>query len=445
MSTEHPRDTTCSRNGNVAHQQNTTYSPNGSSAERWQGIERTYTRADVLRLRGSLHIEHTLARAGAERLWTLLHTDPYVPALGALTGNQAVQQVKAGLKAIYVSGWQVAADANLAGHMYPDQSLYPANSVPQLVQRINRALQRADQIEHAEGKTGTYWFAPIVADGEAGFGGPLNVFELTKAMIEAGAAGVHFEDQLAAEKKCGHMGGKVLIPTAAAVRNLVAARLAADVLDVPTLLIARTDANAATLITSDVDPRDQAFLTGERTPEGFFRTRHGLEAAIARGLAYAPYADLIWCETSEPNLEEAERFAAAIHARFPGKLLAYNCSPSFNWRRKLDDATIASFQARLGALGYKFQFITLAGFHALNYSMFDLADRYRDQGMTAYAELQQAEFAAETRGYTATRHQREVGTAYFDDVAQVIAGGASSTTALVGSTEEQQFAYVRRR
>ena len=414
------------------------------SDARWEGIERTYTTEDVERLRGSIVPEHTIARLGAERLWELLHGDEPVTALGALTGGQAVQMVKAGLQAIYLSGWQVAADANFAGSTYPDQSLYPANSAPALVKRLNNALRRADQIEWAEGKSGTYWFAPIVADGEAGFGGPLNVFELTKAMIEAGAAGVHFEDQLASEKKCGHMGGKVLIPTAAAVRNLIAARLAADVLDVPTLLIARTDANAATLITSDVDPRDQQFLTGERTPEGFFKTRHGIEAAIARGLAYAPYADLIWCETSEPNLEEAERFAAAIHARFPGKLLAYNCSPSFNWKRKLDDATIASFQARLGALGYKFQFITLAGFHALNYSMFDLADRYRDQGMTAYAELQQAEFAAETRGYTATRHQREVGTGYFDDVAQVIAGGASSTTALVGSTEEQQFAHVGR-
>jgi isocitrate lyase len=426
----------------MEHQQDSTCGRGWSAAERWQGITRTYTPDDVRRLRGSLRVEHTLARLGAERLWTLLHTEPYVPALGALTGNQAVQQVKAGLKAIYVSGWQVAADANLAGHMYPDQSLYPANSVPQVVQRINRALQRADQIEHAEGKNGTYWFAPIVADAEAGFGGPLNVFELTKALIEAGAAGVHFEDQLASEKKCGHMGGKVLIPTAAAVRNLVAARLAADVLDVPTLLIARTDANAATLITSDVDPRDREFLTRERTPEGFFKTRSGIESAIARGLAYAPYADLIWCETSEPDLAEAERFAAAIHARFPGKLLAYNCSPSFNWKRKLDDATIASFQARLGALGYKFQFITLAGFHALNYSMFDLADRYRERGMAAYAELQQAEFAAETRGYTATRHQREVGTGYFDEVAQVIAGGASCTTALAGSTEEEQFAYA---
>jgi isocitrate lyase len=443
MSTAHQRDMMLSPNGSSAHQQHTTYSPNGSAAERWRGVERAYTPEDVLRLRGSLHIEHTLARAGAERLWALLHTERYVHALGALTGNQAIQQVKAGLKAIYVSGWQVAADANLAGHMYPDQSLYPANSVPQVVQRINRALQRADQIEHAEGKGGTYWFAPIVADGEAGFGGPLNVFELTKAMIAAGAAGVHFEDQLASEKKCGHMGGKVLIPTAAAVRNLVAARLAADVLDVPTLLIARTDANAATLITSDVDPRDQELLTGERTPEGFFKTRHGIASAIARGLAYAPYADLLWCETSEPSLAEAERFATAIHARFPGKLLAYNCSPSFNWKRKLDDATIASFQARLGAMGYKFQFITLAGFHALNYSMFDLAGRYRDQGMTAYAKLQQAEFAAETRGYTATRHQREVGTGYFDEVAQVIANGASCTTALAGSTEEEQFAYAR--
>jgi isocitrate lyase len=410
-----------------------------NTGPRWRGIERPYTAADVLRLRGSLLIEQTLARRGAERLWRDLHGEPFINALGALTGNQAVQQVKAGLKAIYLSGWQVAADANLAGQMYPDQSLYPANSVPHVVRRINQALQRADQICHAEGRGEIDWFVPIVADGEAGFGGPLNVFELTKAMVEAGAAGVHFEDQLASEKKCGHMGGKVLIPTQAAVRNLVAARLAADVMGVPTLIVARTDANAATLLTSDVDERDQAFLTGERTAEGFYRVRAGLDQAIARGLAYAPFADLIWCETSEPNLEEARRFAEAIHAQHPGKLLAYNCSPSFNWKKKLDDTTIAKFQRELGTMGYKFQFVTLAGFHALNYSMFDLARKYRDQGMAAYSELQQAEFAAETYGYTATKHQREVGTGYFDEVAQVIASGASSTTALSGSTEEEQF------
>jgi isocitrate lyase len=407
--------------------------------ERWKGIVRPYSAEDVVRLRGSIRIEYTLARRGAERLWNLLHTEHHIKALGALTGNQAVQQVKAGLKAIYVSGWQVAADANLAGQMYPDQSLYPANSVPHVVKRINQALQRADQIQTSEGKGDIDWFAPIVADAEAGFGGPLNVFELMKAMIEAGAAGVHFEDQLASEKKCGHMGGKVLIPTQQAIRNLVAARFAADVMGVPTILIARTDANGAHLITSDIDPRDQEFLTGERTVEGFYRMRGGLDAAIARGLAYAPYADLIWCETSEPNLEEAERFAKAIHEKFPGKLLAYNCSPSFNWKRKLSDKEIAEFQDRLGEMGYKFQFITLAGFHTLNYSMFDLARRYKDQGMTAYAELQQAEFAAEVYGYTATRHQREVGTGYFDEVAQVIAGGTSSTTALTGSTELEQF------
>jgi isocitrate lyase len=407
--------------------------------ERWKGIERPYQPEDVLRLRGSIQIEYTLARKGAERLWHLLHTEHHVKALGALTGNQAVQQVKAGLKAIYLSGWQVAADANLAGQMYPDQSLYPANSVPHVVKRINQALQRADQIEHAEGKSDTYWFAPIVADAEAGFGGPLNVFELMKSMIEAGAAGVHFEDQLSSEKKCGHLGGKVLLPTQQAVRNLVAARLAADVMGVPTVLIARTDANAAQLITSDVDPRDQEFITGERTPEGFFRTRGGLDAAIARGLAYAPYADLIWCETSEPNLEEARRFAEAIHEKFPGKLLAYNCSPSFNWKKKLDDDTIARFQHELGEMGYKFQFITLAGFHTLNHSMFELARKYRDHGMTAYAELQQAEFASEKYGYTATRHQREVGTGYFDEVSMVISGGNASTTALAGSTEAEQF------
>ncbi|GAB4203242.1 MAG: isocitrate lyase [Roseiflexaceae bacterium] len=406
---------------------------------RWRGIERPYTAADVLRLRGSLLVEQTLARRGAERLWRDLNNESYINALGALTGNQAVQQVKAGLKAIYLSGWQVAADANLSGQMYPDQSLYPANSVPHVVKRINQALQRADQIYHSEGKHDIDWFVPIVADGEAGFGGPLNVFELTKGMIEAGAAGVHFEDQLASEKKCGHMGGKVLIPTQAAVRNLVAARLAADVMGVPTIIIARTDANAANLLTSDIDERDQAFLTGERTAEGFFRVRAGLDQAIARGLAYAPYADLIWCETSEPNLEEARRFAEAIHAQYPGKLLAYNCSPSFNWKKKLDEATIAKFQQELGTMGYKFQFVTLAGFHALNYSMFELARGYRERGMAAYSELQQAEFGAEVYGYTATKHQREVGTGYFDEVAQVIASGASSTTALSGSTEEEQF------
>ena len=407
---------------------------------RWKGITRPYKAEDVIRLRGSVQIEYTLARMGAERLWKLLHEEPYVPALGALTGNQAVQQVKAGLKAIYLSGWQVAADANLAGHMYPDQSLYPANSVPHVVKRINQALQRADQIHHAEGKNDIYWYAPIVADAEAGFGGVLNVFELMKAMIEAGAAGVHFEDQLSSEKKCGHMGGKVLIPTQQAIRNLVAARLAADVMGVPTILVARTDANGAQLLTSDIDPRDQEFIiSGERTTEGFFRVRAGLDQAIARGLAYAPYADMIWCETSEPDLEEAKRFAEAIHKEFPGKLLAYNCSPSFNWKRKLDDATIAKFQRELGAMGDKFQFITLAGFHALNYSMFELARKYKDQGMTAYAELQQAEFAAEVHGYTATKHQREVGASYFDEVNLVINGGASSTTALTGSTEEEQF------
>jgi isocitrate lyase len=406
---------------------------------RWHGIERPYTAEDVIRLRGSIQIEYTLARMGAERLWRLLQQDDYVAALGALTGNQAMQQVKAGLKAIYLSGWQVAADANLAGQMYPDQSLYPANSVPAVVKRINQALQRADQIQWSEGGGDIDWFAPIVADGEAGFGGPLNVFELTKAMIEAGAAGVHFEDQLASEKKCGHMGGKVLIPTRQAIRNVVAARLAADVCGVPTVIIARTDANGARLLTSDIDERDRPFCTGERTAEGFFRVRAGLEQAIARGLAYAPYADLLWCETSEPDLDEARRFAAAIHERFPGKMLAYNCSPSFNWKKKLDDATIAGFQRSLAGMGYKFQFITLAGFHTLNYSMFDLARGYRERGMAAYAELQQAEFAAERYGYTATRHQREVGTGYFDEVTQVISGGGASTTALSGSTEEEQF------
>ncbi len=406
---------------------------------RWKGIVRTYSAEDVERLRGSVQIEHTLARLGAERLWDLLHTERFVSALGALTGNQAVQQVKAGLKAIYLSGWQVAADANLSGHMYPDQSLYPANSVPQVVKRINQALQRADQIHHSEGDDSTYWYAPIVADAEAGFGGPLNCFELMKGMIEAGAAGVHFEDQLASEKKCGHMGGKVLVPTMTAVKNLAAARLAADVMGVPTVLVARTDANAAKLITSDIDPRDQEFMTGERTAEGFFRVRAGIQQAIARGLAYAPYADLLWCETSEPNVEEAREFARAIHEQFPGKLLAYNCSPSFNWRKKLDARTIETFQEQLADMGYKFQFVTLAGFHALNLSMYELALGYRDRGMAAYSEMQEREFALEERGYTATKHQREVGTGYFDEVAQVISGGMSSTTALTGSTEEEQF------
>ncbi len=412
---------------------------NEISAKRWNGIQRDYSPEDVQRLRGSVLIEHTLAARGAERLWKLLHDESYVNALGALTGNQAMQQVKAGLKAIYLSGWQVAADANVAGQMYPDQSLYPANSVPQVVKRINQCLQRADQIAHAEGDFSTEWFAPIVADAEAGFGGPLNAFELMKGMIEAGAAGVHFEDQLASEKKCGHLGGKVLVPTQTFVRTLNAARLAADVSGVATILVARTDADAAALITSDIDPRDHAFITGERTPEGFFHTRPGIDQAIARGLAYAPYADLIWCETSRPDLEQARKFADAIHAEFPGKLLAYNCSPSFNWKANLDDATIAKFQRELGAMGYKFQFVTLAGFHALNHGMFELASGYRDEGMAAYSRLQQAEFASEESGYTATRHQREVGTGYFDLVAQAVSGGHSSTTALAGSTEAEQF------
>lgn len=406
---------------------------------RWAGVERTYSAEDVIKLRGSIDIEHTLARRGAEKLWKLVHEEDFVNALGALTGNQAVQQVKAGLKAIYLSGWQVAADANLSGNMYPDQSLYPANSVPAVVKRINQALQRADQITHGEGDNSIDWFAPIVADAEAGFGGQLNVFELMKGMIEAGAAGVHFEDQLSSEKKCGHLGGKVLLPTQTAVRNLIAARLAADVMGTPTLIVARTDANAADLITSDVDPYDAPFITGDRTPEGFFRTNAGLDQAIARGLAYAPYADLVWCETSEPDLDEARRFAEAIHAKYPGKLLAYNCSPSFNWKKKLDDETIAKFQVELGKMGYKFQFVTLAGFHALNHSMFELARGYKERGMAAYSELQQAEFDSEQYGYTATRHQREVGTGYFDDVSMVISGGTSSTTALKGSTEEAQF------
>ena len=407
--------------------------------ERWKGITRPYSAEDVIRLRGSIDIEHTLARRGAEKLWASLHTEDYINALGVLTGNQAMQQVKAGLKAIYLSGWQVAADANLSGHMYPDQSLYPANSVPAVVKRINQTLQRADQIQHMEGSGDTDYFVPSVSDAEAGFGGQLNVFELMKGMIEAGASGVHFEDQLSSEKKCGHLGGKVLLPTQTAVRNLISARLAADVMGVPTIIVARTDADAADLITSDIDPVDKAFITGERTPEGFYRTKAGLDQAIARGLAYAPYADLVWCETSEPNLEDAKRFADAIHKEHPGKLLAYNCSPSFNWKQKLDEKTIASFQKEIASYGYKFQFVTLAGFHSLNYGMFELARGYKERGMAAYSELQQAEFAAEKHGYSATRHQREVGTGYFDEVAQVITGGTSSTTALKGSTEEAQF------
>ncbi|WP_312476400.1 isocitrate lyase [Neobacillus sp.] len=412
--------------------------------KRWQGITRPYTPEDVIKLRGSVDIEHTLARVGSEKLWKLLNEENYVNALGALTGNQAVQQVKAGLKAIYLSGWQVAADANLSGHMYPDQSLYPANSVPSVVKRINQALQRADQITHSEGDNSVDWFAPIIADAEAGFGGQLNCFELMKGMIEAGASGVHFEDQLSSEKKCGHLGGKVLLPTQTAVRNLIAARLAADVMGVPTVLVARTDANAADLITSDIDMNDAPFITGERTGEGFFRVNAGIEQAIARGLAYAPYADLIWCETSEPNIEEAKQFAEAIHEQFPGKLLAYNCSPSFNWKKKLTEETIATFQEELGKMGYKFQFVTLAGFHALNHSMFELARGYKERGMAAYSELQQAEFNSEQYGYTATRHQREVGTGYFDQVSMVITGGTSSTTALKGSTEVAQFSASKK-
>jgi isocitrate lyase len=409
--------------------------------ERWEGIERPYTEEEVERLRGSVQVEHTLARLGAERLWELLQEEPYVAALGALTGGQAVQMVKAGLKAIYLSGWQVAADANLAGQTFPDQSLYPSDSAPALVRRLNAALLRADQIEHAEESgNGRHWLAPIVADAEAGFGGPLQAYELMRAMIESGAAGVHFEDQLASEKKCGHLGGKVLVPTGQFVRTLSAARLAADVCRVPALLVARTDALSATLLTSDVDERDSEFLTGERTPEGYFRVEGGIESAIARGLAYAPFADLIWCETSTPDLGEAREFAGAIHERFPGKLLAYNCSPSFNWRRHLSDEEIASFQQELGALGYRFQFITLAGFHALNASMFELARGYAAEGMTAYVRLQEREFELEAEGYTATRHQREVGAGWFDLVAQAVSGGESSTLALEGSTEEAQFA-----
>jgi isocitrate lyase len=412
-----------------------------STPDRFDGIERNYGPADVERLRGSVAVEHTLARRGAEKLWRLMHREEPVRALGAVTGNQAMQQVRAGLEAIYLSGWQVAADANTAGAMYPDQSLYPANAGPELARRINRTLQRADQIEHSEGGAQRDWFVPIVADAEAGFGGPLNCFEIMKAYIEAGVAAVHFEDQLASEKKCGHLGGKVLIPTQAHVRNLQAARLAADVSGVPTLIVARTDAESAKLITSDVDPRDHRFLTGERTPEGFFRLKDGtgLDHCIARGLAFAPHADVLWWETSHPDLDDARRFAEAVHAQYPGKLLAYNCSPSFNWEAKLDKDTIAKFQRELGAMGYKFQFVTLAGFHSLNHGMFTLASGYRDEGMAAYSRLQQAEFASEADGYTATRHQREVGTGYFDKVAIAVSGGEASTVALSASTEAAQF------
>ncbi len=408
---------------------------------RFDGIRRDYTDADVAKLSGSFRIRHTLAEMGAQRLWHLLETEPYVNTLGALTGNQAMQQVKAGLKAIYLSGWQVAADANSSMEMYPDQSLYAVNSVPQVITRINAALRRCDQIAQLEGDTSQYWMAPIVADAEAGFGGPLNAFELMRAMIAAGAAGVHFEDQLASEKKCGHLGGKVLVPISQHIRTLNSARLAADVEGVPTVLLCRTDAHSAQLLTTDVDPRDRPFLSGERTPEGFFRIKpgHGVDYAIARGLAFAPYADLLWWETSEPNLEEAQRFADAIHAEFPGKMLAYNCSPSFNWAKKLSPEDIADFQKRIGAMGYKFQFVTLAGFHSLNHSMFTLARGYKERGMAAYSELQQAEFASEGEGYTATRHQREVGTGWFDAVATTASGGRSSTTAMAGSTETEQF------
>lgn len=410
-----------------------------SENSRWKGVTRGYSADDVVRLRGTLPIEHSLARNGAEKLWQRLNTEDYVHALGALSGNQAMQMAKAGLKAIYLSGWQVAADANNGYQMYPDQSLYPADSVPRVVKKINNTFMRADQIYHAEGKDSIDWYVPIVADAEAGFGGVLNAYELMKGMIEAGAAGVHFEDQLASAKKCGHMGGKVLVPTQDAVQKLIAARLAADVAGVPTILVARTDAEAANLVTSDVDDYDKPFCTGERTNEGFFYVKNGLEQAIARGLAYAPYADLVWCETGKPDLEFARSFAEAIRKDHPDQLLAYNCSPSFNWKKNLDDATIAKFQRELGAMGYKFQFITLAGFHALNYSMFDLADKYRDTGMSAYVELQEQEFSSEQRGYTATKHQREVGAGYFDDITQTVAGGTSSLAALTGSTEEEQF------
>jgi isocitrate lyase len=409
-------------------------------AKRFDGIVRPYAKADVERLRGSFKVEHSLARLGSMRLWELLHTEDFVASLGALTGNMAVQQVRAGLKAVYLSGWQVAADANTAGQMYPDQSLYPVDSVPTVVRKINQALLRADQIDHAEGKAERYWLAPIMADAEAGFGGPLNAYELMKSMIDAGAAGVHFEDQLASEKKCGHLGGKVLVPTSQFIRTLVAARLAADVCDVPTILVARTDADSAKLLTSDVDERDAPFIESkDRTPEGFFRVKSGVEAAIARGLSYAPYADLVWCETSTPDLAQAKQFAEGIKKQFPNKMLAYNCSPSFNWKKHLDDATIAKFQREIAAMGYKFQFVTLAGFHSLNHGMFELAHKYATDGMKAYAEFQASEFASESKGYTATRHQREVGTGYFDQVAEVISGGKSSTLALEDSTEKAQF------
>ncbi len=410
-----------------------------ATSPRWKGIKRNYSATDVVRLRGTVGVEHTIARKGAEKLWKLVNEEPFVNALGALTGNQAMQQVKAGLKAIYLSGWQVAGDANLAGEMYPDQSLYPANSVPSVVRRINNTLMRADQIQWMEGKEDIDFMAPIVADAEAGFGGVLNAYELMKAMIDAGAAGVHFEDQLASVKKCGHMGGKVLVPTREAVEKLCAARLAADVMGVPTLLVARTDAEAADLLTSDIDENDRPFVTGERTVEGFFKTRPGFDQALSRGLAYAPYADIVWCETGKPDLDFARRFAEGIHKRFPGKMLAYNCSPSFNWKKNLDEATIAKFQRELGAMGYKFQFITLAGFHSLNYGMFDLAYGYARRQMSAFVELQEREFSAAERGFTAVKHQREVGTGYFDAVTQVIQGGQSSTTALHGSTEDEQF------
>ncbi|GAB3747095.1 isocitrate lyase [Lysobacter olei] len=410
---------------------------------RWAGINRPYSAEDVVRLRGTVPVEHSIAKLGAEKLWKSLHTEDFINALGALTGNQAMQQVKAGLKAIYLSGWQVAADANIAGEMYPDQSLYPANSVPQVVRRINNTLLRADQIQCAEGSGDIDFLQPIVADAEAGFGGVLNAFELMKGMIEAGASGVHFEDQLASVKKCGHMGGKVLVPTREAVEKLVAARLAADVMGVPTLIVARTDAEAADLLTSDIDPNDVPFTTGERTVEGFYKTNNGLDQAISRGLAYAPYADLVWCETGKPDLEFARKFAEAIHAKFPGKLLAYNCSPSFNWKKNLDDATIAKFQKEIASYGYKFQFITLAGFHSLNYGMFNLAHGYARRQMSAFVELQEAEFAAAEKGFTAVKHQREVGTGYFDAVTQTIQGGKSSTVALKGSTEEEQFDEAR--
>jgi len=428
-----------SANGNDGHQMHNDHS-DWATNPRWSGITRPYSYADVLRLRGTIGIEYTLARLGAERLWNLMHTDAYVPALGAVTGNQAIEMVQAGLKAIYGSGWQVAADSNTAGDVYPDQSLYPCDSAPALVKRINRALLRADQVESAEGKrSGVYWFAPIVADAEAGFGGALNAYELMKAMIEAGAAGVHFEDQLSSAKKCGHLGGKVVVPIREFIEKLTAARLAADVCGVPTILVARTDANSAGLLLSDADPRDREFIHGERTAEGFFQFHGGIDAAIARGLAYAPYADMLWCETSTPDLAEARKFADAIHAQFPGKLLAYNCSPSFNWKKKLNDVTIANFQQELGKMGYKFQFVTLAGFHSLNMGMFHLARGYAQAGMTAYSKLQQEEFAAQELGYRAVTHQRFVGTGYFDEIAKVVSSGNSSTTALEGSTETAQF------